>query len=375
MDAAPPELALLVDALELDDDVVPALVSRELLGAGSIAGFHVPAADGSTLTYFVDSSRRVVTAETGILSGTPSEPEVRVWLHPADPHLPALAPVAFSHAAQSLLARLGFDDVGAPALVVYRAGRRAVLRVPTRLGDTWVKAVPPDRVVAIVETHERLADAGIPVPALRGWSAEGLIVWDAASGVPAASVAWEPGALLDEVDALRARIAQVPLEHRARTGLARRLVWYADRLEGVLPPDGAAIAAGVVERARATWEDGTPASIHGDLHFGQLFLDEEMRISSVIDVDTAGRGAPSEDAAAFAAHAISSAMLTPAPDDARVWELARQAFERWGDEGMRARTATHVLGHALGATEAGDAERGYRLLELADAVVRNADLA
>lgn len=368
MDSAPPEHALLVDALGLGATAGVSLLSREPLGDGSVAGFRVSPPGGEALTYFVDTSRRVVGAETGILSGTPDAPDVRVWLHPADPHLPALAPVAFSDAAGALLARLGIEAVGVPELVVYRPGRRAVLRVATSLGSAWVKAVPPDRVAGIVDAHRSLGAAGIPVPVVRGYSDRGLIVWDPATGTPAADSAWTPEGLVEEVDALRRGFAAVRLERPARTGLERRRDWYAERLPAVLPPDQAEVAEAVVARARRGWRDPVEATVHGDLHFGQLFLAADLRISGVIDVDTAGVGAPGDDTSAFVAHAIASALLTPAPRDQRLWELARLALTRWGAPGVPARTATHLLGHALGAAEQGDGERARRLLSAAASV-------
>lgn len=359
---------MLVDALGLSPTTRVDLVSREPLGAGSVAGFHVSADDGAVLTYFVDTSRRVVAAETGVLAGTPEEPEARIWLHPADPHLPALAPAAFSDAARSLLARLDIDAIGAPELVVYRPGRRAVLRVPTSGGAAWVKAVPPDRVSAIVDAHSAFGAAGIPVPVVRGFSDQGLMVWDAATGTPAADAPWTPAGLVDEVDALRERIAEAAIARPARTALRGRLDWYSERLLAVLPPDDAAVVAAVVARSDREWHDPGRETIHGDLHFGQLFLDDRLRITGVIDVDTAGRGAPSDDASAFIAHAAASAVLTAAPNDARLWDLVSVALERWEGPGVRARTATHLLGHALGAGERGDLAQCRRLLVVAASV-------
>jgi aminoglycoside phosphotransferase (APT) family kinase protein len=125
------------------------------------------------------------------------------------------------------------------------------------------------------------------------------------------------------------------------------------------------------------WDGGREATIHGDLHFGQLFLGPALEVSAVIDVDTAGAGTPADDTAAFVSHAITSAILTPAPRDARVWKLARQALARWGArddaDAFRARTATHLLGHSLGAIEVGAADRGARLLRAAASVVTGAD--
>jgi hypothetical protein len=370
-----PERALLLDAL--GDEVDPASVtflSREPLGAGSVAGFTVESESGS-LVYYVDTSGRVVSQETGFLQGTPERPEARVWLHPADPHVPALAPVAFSHAAESLLARLGVAASGAPEIAAYRPGRRAVLRVATASAPVWLKVIPPSRTERIVDAHRRLADGGIPLPTLLGWSTDGLLVLASAEGTPAADVPWDVDGLLDHTDALRARLAGIPVPVKARTHLDRRLDWYAMRLADVLPMDAASRAASIAHRARQAQSEASPraVTIHGDLHFGQLFLSPDGAISALIDVDTAGVGAPSEDAGAFIAHAVASALLTP-PDRAdRVWELARRGLERWSvadGPGAVAASAVHLLGHVLGAWERGDTSRALAVLAAAEAVSR-----
>ncbi|WJL96484.1 phosphotransferase [Microbacterium sp. ET2] len=348
------EAELLRDALELAADTPVALLSREPFGAGSIAGFEVTPAGSGPMTYFVDTSRRVVTQETGMLLGSPAAPECRIWAHPSDPYLPALAPAAFSHAAESLLARLGISATAPPRIVGYRAGRRAVLRVEARGGARWMKVVPPSRVNRIVATHRRLADAGIPMAHLVGWSPEGLIVLDQARGTAARDVVWHATTLLDAVDELRAALAAVPLDHAARVGLADRRDWYAARFrEGADAARGARVAA-LLERVVRAWRDEDPrATIHGDLHFGQLFFDDEGAISGLIDVDTTGRGTPDDDAAAFIAHAVASAYLTAEDRDERVWVLARSALARWGSDAVRARAATLLLGQVLAAQERG----------------------
>ncbi|WP_404434436.1 phosphotransferase [Microbacterium lacus] len=366
----PPERALLLDALSLAADIEVTLVSREPLGAGAVAGFDVRAV-GEPATYFIDTSERRVDRETGLLQGSPDAPEVRVWLHPSDPHLPALAPVAFAHAAASLLARLGIEDIGTPEIVAYRPGRRAVLRVDARDAPVWIKVVPPSRLARIVDVHRHLVSAGLPIPALLGWSETGLLVIGNAAGVPAAEAPWTPDGFVSEVDDLRARLARLTLNHSARTHLERRLDWYAERLAAVLPADAAAVAAAVANRARAVNSPEPAESVHGDLHFGQLFLDDRHQIVGVIDVDTAGTGVRSADSGAFIAHAVASALLTAAPRDVRVWQLARVAFERWDvSEGpsVRSRAATHLLGHTLGAWEATHHDRALALLAMADAV-------
>lgn len=354
------EAELVADALE-----VPAaslrLISREPLGGGSVTGFAVASSD--TIVY-LDSSRQPVVAETGFVS----EDGVRIWLHPADPHLPALAPVAYHGGAGALLDRLGLGRVEAMEMVGYRPGRRAILRVTTEApAPVWVKVVRRSRVTRIVDAHRALIAAGLPVPQVLGWSPEGLLVLPQAEGEPATAAEWEAELLLDAVDALRSRLAAAPLDQPARTSLSRRLDWYVARLRGALPGDRRVdeIAAG----AQRMLEGPQPAqvTIHGDLHLGQLFLGgAECTVTGLIDVDTAGRGDPADDAAALLAHAVASAIATePAPAAARVWALAVAAGERWGDDRVTALTRVHLLGHALGAVERGHGDAASRLLEIA----------
>lgn len=388
MDAQTPteadaDAVLLSDALGVDRAALRPF-SREPLGAGTVTGFEVRGAHGADATdgpdapdgpdlpdgavAYVDSSQLPVVQETGfVLEGV-----ARVWIHPADPHLPALAPAAYGQAAEVLLARLGVTaETGAPQIVGYRPGRRAVLRVPTDAGDLWVKVVRPRRIERVVAAHTRLREHGLPVPAVRGWSPEGLLVLDSAVGTPATAARWDPGALLDAVDALRARLARAPLDWPARTSLAERLPWYLERLRPLLPQRAerwdalAALVAGGLSHPAPQSE-----TVHGDLHLGQLFV-EGPAITGLIDVDTAGRGAAGEDAAAFTAHAAASALLTSARggDADRVRALAAAGHERWGDDPRtRALTAVHLVGHALGAASAGDVERAARLVTLAETV-------
>lgn len=361
---------MLLDALDLDPSRVrPG--AREPLGEGSIAGFDVTdASSGSLLQYYVDTSRLPVPAETGLVAGDPSAPDARVWLHPSDPHLPALAPAAFGHAAQALLARIGVVGSEQAQLAAYRPGRRAVLSIDTAASPMWIKVVRPDRVERIVAAHAVFERAGLPVPAVRAWSPEGLVVIDAAEGVPATDVEWEPDQLLDEVESLQARLRGLALEEPVR-GVGGRLAWYRGRLRDApgLDPRRADELGRAAERVLADTAPVPASGVHGDLHYGQLFL-RDGRISGLIDLDTAGKGDPAEDRAAFLAHAAASAPLTaPGAGRDRVEALADAALARWGDDPrMRALAVVHLLGHALGASDTGDDDRAETLISAAERV-------
>ncbi len=361
MDESPEdERALIADALGIDAAAAHP-ISREPLGRGSVSGYRIDG-DISAIVY-LDTSLLPVAEETGLaLPGV-----ARLWTHPADPHLPALAPAAFGHGVQILLARLGITAQGAPEMVGYRPGRRAVLRVPTDRDPAWIKIVRPRRIERVVRVHADLRAGGLPVPPVRGWSPDGLLVLDQAEGVAATEAEWDPDALLDAVEDLRSRIAVVEVQNDARASLRGRLPWYRDRLARDLP-GSTDLVQQVAHAGGEAIDDGrTRTVIHGDLHLGQLFLGPEHQVTGLVDVDTAGVGDPADDSAAFIAHAVTSSLLTENPDaEARVRLLATQAWRRWGqDRHTRALIAVHLLGHAVGAAARGAEDDASVLVELA----------
>lgn len=355
-----PELALLRDALGPAADAAKPL-SREPLGRGSVVGFELSGPDQGAVVY-VDTSAIRVDVETGLaLPGVG-----RIWTHPADPHLPALAPAAFGHAVGTLLERVGIEVVADPVMIAYRPGRRAVLRVDTRQGRRWIKIVRPSRVERIARLHATLREAGLPVPAVTAWSPRGLIVIEEAAGTPASRAAWTPTALLDAVDDLRARLATVQTATTV-AGSTARADWYAARIIAVEGSWRERIEA-LASRTRVTDGDAS-STVHGDLHFGQLFLDSAgARITGLVDVDTVGRGHPAEDPAAFLAHAITSLHMSSADDArSRLRELVSAADVRWAAmPGVGARVAAQLLGYVVAALDAGERERALALLDEAE---------
>ncbi|MGW8483928.1 phosphotransferase [Microbacterium sp. NPDC055903] len=360
------ELALLRDALDIDG---ARAIGSEPLGDGAVAGFAVGAEQPAQI-YYVDTSGLAVTTETGlVLADDEGSVTARIWLHPADPHLPTLATIAFPHALELVLERLGIAPTGDAELIGYRPGRRAVLRVTTDTGTVWLKAVRPSRIDRVVRAHQACADAGLPIPLLRGWSAEGLIVLDPAEGEPAADVAWEPSRLLQETDRLRESIRALPWSEPSRP-LTDRLDWYRRRI-GEAPAARALLER--VAMGAAAAEGAEREVVHGDLHFGQLFLSED-RVSGFIDVDTLGVGTAAEDSAAFIAHAIASARRTAPENAPRVWRLADMAIDRWGGHsGLRPFIGIHLIGHALSARLDSDPEGEADFLSIAARILDGGD--
>lgn len=373
------EEQLLRDAL--GDDLAGELrvLSREPYGEGSLTGFEEA---GATPRYwYVDTSGKRVETETGLLLGDPERPQARIWLHPADPRLPALAPASFPDAAATLMARMGVAIDRRPELLVYRPCKRAMFRMRAGDRETYLKIVHPAASAAIVQLQESLRAGGVPVPSIVGWSELGIVLTETAAGVPLTARLDElqPELLLDSIEALRERIGAVDTGRTARSSLAARTPWYRTRIRAAIEraaaggADPAAVLGHLAALERALdgggASDAEPAerrTVHGDLHVGQLFVDEDdpSRIAGVIDIDTAGLGDPADDEAALIGHLIASIGLarSDAGRAAGFRRLLDAAAARWlaparpSAARVAHRTAVHVLAHALGPTERADLE-------------------
>ena len=293
----------------------------------------------------------------------PDGDERAVWVYPNDPYLPALVDAVVPTRAAALLRSAGLVEVpDAPSLEVraYRPGKRAVVRASW--GDTtvYLKVVPPAAAQDIADRHADWIAAGLPVPRVLGVSPRGLVVLENQHGTPVTEVLArvDPDALLDSIATLRSRIAGIASEASARTSLATRFSWYRRKVRALAPelePELDALRDAVAEGLA---QEVAPATIHGDLHVGQLFVDPDApeRVIGVIDLDTAGLGDPADDDAALWAHLIATAAFARGHGDevnARAAEaLAEVAQRRWPvDSGRQAAiAATHLLGHALTTT-------------------------
>lgn len=351
-------------------------ISRDPFGSGVIAGFEVDD-DGTQLTYFVDTSGQDVPEETGMVLRSDDDGSVvaRIWLHPADPRLPSLKVAAFGESAAQLLARQGVEGAFESQMVAYRPGKRAVLRLRGEHETLYLKVVPPARAAHIADLHRALLTAGVPVPAVRSWSPDGLLLIEEAQGTPGpeAAVEMHADALLDAVDLARLAFARADIDDRARPSLASRASWYATRLEQALPDEADRIGGLRQAIARQVREVTLPDVVHGDLHLGQLFL-RDGAVSGLIDVDTAGVGDVADDSAAFIAHARTSALLNgeAGRQDAAdaLHALADAASERWLDSAHAlALTAMHLLAHGLSAAEAGALDRARTMVADAERLV------
>lgn len=349
--------------------------SLETTARGFAAGYEVAldAGDGAQQTHTVYLESNPSSRERpGVLTfhDEDSGESIAAWLYPSDPELPALAAAVYPQAAAVLLGRLGLTPSALElSIAAYRPGKRAVVRVVAPEFTVYLKVVRPAVAEALHARHVLWVSADVPVPRSLGWSGDGFIALSAVSGVESGHLIerMRPDAFLDALDGLIATIRHVDSAGGARTSLAARLPWYRDRLRALLPgraPRVTAIGA-AIEHLRLTTPPASPVTIHGDLHLGQIFVDPDsldggaLRITGLLDIDTAGLGDPADDAAALYAHLLVTALFHEAQGGdapaSACRTLAERARGRWSDDddpafADRARyiSATHLLGHALG---------------------------
>jgi aminoglycoside phosphotransferase (APT) family kinase protein len=266
-----------------------------------------PAGGGQLLLEYKGSDGAVVAGEwcregaaPGATAVVHAAPGVAVALRAgdADPRLPGLA---------GLLRR---PDA---ALASHRLGRRATVRLAGASETVWVKALRPDRALAVAERLEharRIADGSLTIPAVRRLDAS-------AATVTCATVPGRP---------LGGALAQVATRDAVRRlGAALRRFHGASVPAGIPTHDAAAeaavlarwlddlptVAPGLVRRATAAANAALPAltglepvpaaPLHRDLHDGQVLLAPAGGIG-VLDFDTLAAGDPALDMANLLVH-------------------------------------------------------------------------
>jgi len=232
-----------------------------------------------------------------------------VWRWPFDPVVIGLEDAVTSGRTDDLVA----DVVGArPSIdvVAYRPTERAVIRVTGDDGRAaYVKAVPPSALAALVERHERLHDAGLPVPeVLATDAARGLVVLRELPGttlrerIKADLPGWPDAAGIGD---LIARIQRTdPTGLGTRSGRVADGIGHAQLVATVLPevePVLARLTARLTDETE-TVRQRSGRVVHGDLHEGQLIVDGSGAVTGLLDVDDVAAGDPVDDFATFIAH-------------------------------------------------------------------------
>lgn len=334
------------------------------------------------VTIYVNTSPSAPVDEHTVELVDASGRRLTAWAYPQDPALPSLPAVSYPEAAGVVLGKFGIEAEGARLrMEAYRPGKRAVLRVDTGERSWFAKVVHPSLAATIHDLHERFRAAGVPVPRSLGFSEAGLVLLEELPGLPAIDVfdRIDRARFARGLDELAQHIARVPVAIGARESLARRVEWYAERMEETSPLFARQTSqlAELVHRRYAATAVPPPVTIHGDLHLGQVFVDhaDPSRITGILDIDTAGLGDPADDAGALFGHVVVSAVERTG---SRAASEALAAFADelqlgWaGDQRTAAIAATHLLGHALANAGRGD-DRGaavaQQLLDRAAAVL------
>jgi aminoglycoside phosphotransferase (APT) family kinase protein len=357
-------------ATELTDDTLDAVVhltgdgALALLGAAVAAtGAHLESASivqvshepGVACTVSYDASVTwpdgTVGTETLVAATTSSGPpegaavlesgglSVGVWRYPFDPALPALVDAVYPDRLAQRLSHVGAGP-WTPSVVGYRPGRRAVVRVEGPERTVFLKLVRPGRAAALARRHQALFEAGLPVPELLAADLEdGLLVLGALPGTvlrdrlicPGEGSAAAPSSA--ELAPMLATLASVriggaPARRRPLVDVSA----HVDVLAAVLPELQPRCAA-LLARLRVD-DPGDPTAIgagrvvHGDLHDAQVMVDDDGRITGLLDLDDVGLGAAADDLGNLLGHAATMALVATGATGLQRWiagvaELAR----------------------------------------------------
>ncbi|GAA1490249.1 phosphotransferase [Brachybacterium sacelli] len=285
---------------ELDGPQAPA--REELFGASAHIG---------------EREKNLYVAEQTLVM-TDGDINVRVWRYPHDPWLPMLPLVCYPDVVGRTLHDLGVslaaapEDLSAPIaidVVSYRPGRRAVLRASQGERAVYLKVMQPHRSAEIVDRHERLLAAGVPVPAVIAHH-NGLVVLEELPGRPLARAVIDEGVeacsaedLVALLDRLPASMYTLPL----RPPWTDSVEFYAGIVSSSVPSLGPRLDALV-----RTIRDGLAALeqrmdmrphdvVHGDFYEAQVFV-ENGRVMGLLDIDTVGPGRRADDLACLLAH-------------------------------------------------------------------------
>lgn len=281
--------------------------------------------------------------------------EVAVWRFPNDPYLPGLPSAIDPTRVRELLDRLGAAPGGVSLRTrAYRPTRRAVVEVAlTGSADPgrvlYLKVLRGRRAERLAEVHRTLREQ-VPVPRVFGVAgSQGILALEALGGATLRQALVEGAPLPepDELVELSARIAASGLvtrrDPRAFADASRHVPQLAR-----LAPDLAATIERVA--AAATVGEAPPVPVHGDLHDGQVLV-QDGSISGLLDIDGAGSGAVAEDAGNLVAHVAAIGEVHPdRADEAEAYaaRIARAYRPVVGPDVLARATAASWLALATG---------------------------
>lgn len=244
---------------------------------------------------------------------------IAVWRFPHDPYLPGLPPAIDAGRVRELLERLGAPS-GTPRLRTraYRPSRRAVVEITVADNASsrrvlYLKVLSGNRATALADRHRQLVDH-VPVPRVIGVAdGQGIVALEALTGrtlreaaTEGAAVA-EPAALLDLSRRLQASGLVSDRSPRAFADPGRHVELLCE-----LAPEAERTVRHVADEA--TRVDGPVGVVHGDLHTGQILVDDGA-IVGLLDIDGAGDGLLAHDAGRLVAYLQVLGELRPDAKD------------------------------------------------------------
>ncbi len=310
-----------------------------------------------------------------------------VWCYPYDPLLPGLADAVRPDAVAAFL-EVPARDVQLEVRTL-RPCRRAVIAVRGAGVDVHLKVVPPAEADRVVARHRAFAEACLPVaPVVAVDQARGWVVLATLAGVPLDRSLDDFSSLpprAADLAALIERIADVELVDADEVPPSAALVGRHAAVIASATPSLAARAAGVAEAIALAVQaqPGRTGTVHGDLHAGQLLVDDQGTIVGLLDLDDAGRGDVLDEHARLRAHLVAGAVLADTARANRHWGLAAEVVHGWPtptDSGaLSPRVAASLLGWATAPWRAQDSswpERVEALLAATeDVLARGVDAA
>ncbi|HOC14584.1 MAG TPA: aminoglycoside phosphotransferase family protein [Propionicimonas sp.] len=312
--------------------------------------------------------------------------EVAVWIYPQDPDLPGLARAAYAESmAEVCNANKVFTNQVSPAelqlqMIGYRPRRRAVVRVS--YGDApqvvYVKVLRARLFDDVLQRHNLLAAAGIPVAEVAATTSDHLLMLRELPGRPLSQAvfdATQPCTAEDLINLLDAMPSSV-------SRLDRRPPWsdavghYARIVAAALPALEAKLdrLVDTITSGLASVPLGSEPT-HGDFHEGQVHV-RDGRICGLLDTDTIGPGRRADDLACMVAH-LSTIQRMSSAQEARVHELIRTwvpVFDtRVDPTELRLRAAAVIISLATGPFRGQEPEwerETAKMIGSAEALVR-----
>jgi hypothetical protein len=298
------------------------------------------------------ADERLMVARAEVRAAGDDRPAVTLWDRADDPGLPGLRAVLTGPDLDGWL-----DAMAVPAgplarrVVTYRPGHRAVVEVRRGPARVFVKVVRPELVDALRARHDAIG-AYLPAPRVLGHAAAaGIVVLQALDGETAAQALIRGAALDPRVAiAVQDRLASIPSVERLVASPIERVGEHVRTLT-LLMPDLEDRVRRLGDRLAAADRPGD-ATIHGDLHPGQLLVDGSTLVG-VLDLDTVGTGRAADDVANLLAQLVSMASSDGPPDarwrpaiTASIDRLLDAASRRHDLDDLRHRVAAALLGLA-----------------------------